>query len=101
MPNNLKADAEVIISSALGGNPYVGVPRILPTILPVNLIERESGVQPLYLVQFVFRRVGDDIYTLTINGLQVVELEGKLFAVVEGNAQEWVVRYRENHDAYT
>ncbi|KIK12686.1 hypothetical protein PISMIDRAFT_689272 [Pisolithus microcarpus 441] len=98
MPNNLKADAEVIISSALGGNPYVGVPRILPTILPVNLIERESGVQP---PRFVFRRVGDDIYTLTINGLQVAELEGKLFAVVEGNAQEWVVRYRENHDAYT
>ncbi|KAI5983125.1 hypothetical protein EDD15DRAFT_2522355 [Pisolithus albus] len=98
MPNNLKVDSEVTISSALEGYPYVGVPRILPTILPVNLIERVPGVQP---PRFIFRRVGDNVYTLTINGLQVIELEGKLFAVVEGEPQEWVVTYRENHDAYT
>ncbi|KAI6032351.1 hypothetical protein BKA83DRAFT_682620 [Pisolithus microcarpus] len=98
MPNNLKTDSEVVIYSALDGNPYVGVPQILPTILPVNLIEREPGVQP---PRFIFRQVGDNVYTLTINGLQVIELEGKLFAVVEGDLQEWVVTYRENHDAYT
>ncbi|KAI6114753.1 hypothetical protein EDD16DRAFT_1517605 [Pisolithus croceorrhizus] len=98
MPNNIRADSEVIISSALDGNPYVGVPPILPTILPINLIEREPDVRP---PRFIFRRVGDNIYTLTINGLQVIELEGRLFAAVEGSAQEWVVTYRENHDAYT
>ncbi|KAI5983120.1 hypothetical protein EDD15DRAFT_2376860 [Pisolithus albus] len=98
MPNNLKVDAEVIISSALEGYPYVGIPPILPTILPVNLIEREPGVQP---PRFIFRRVGNNVYTLTINGLQVVEFKGNLFAAVEGVPQEWVVTYRENLDAYT
>lgn len=98
MPNNLKVDEEVVIYSTLDGNPYVGVPPILPTILPVNLIDRASGVQP---PRFIFQRVGVDTYLLTINGLQVVELDGRLFAVVEGAAQEWVVTYRSNHDAYT
>ncbi|KAI6016215.1 hypothetical protein EDC04DRAFT_2946719 [Pisolithus marmoratus] len=99
MPNNLKPDT-VIISSTLKGNPYVGVPLILPTILPVNLIERQPGVRP---PRFVFRQVEGNIYTITINGLHVIEREGKLFAVVEeeGPAQEWVITYRENHDAYT
>ncbi|KAI6042255.1 hypothetical protein EDC04DRAFT_2661839 [Pisolithus marmoratus] len=99
MPNNLRPDT-IIISSTLKGNPYVGIPLILPTILPVNLIERGSGVQP---PRFVFRLVEGNIYTMTINGLNVVEREGKLFAVVEevGPAQEWVITYRENHDAYT
>ncbi|KAI6043703.1 hypothetical protein EDC04DRAFT_2890621 [Pisolithus marmoratus] len=99
MPNNLRPDT-VIISSTLKGNPYVGIPLILPTILPVNLIERGDGVQP---PRFVFRLVEGNIYTMTINGLNVVEREGKLFAVVEeeGPAQEWVITYRENHDAYT
>ncbi|KAI6146341.1 hypothetical protein BKA82DRAFT_994189 [Pisolithus tinctorius] len=101
MPNNIKADAEVVISSALngaGGNPYVGISLILPTILPVNLISRSSDIRP---PKFILRRVEGDIYTLTINGMQVVELEGKVFAVVEGRAQEWVIRYRELQDAYT
>ncbi|KAI6042266.1 hypothetical protein EDC04DRAFT_2661947 [Pisolithus marmoratus] len=98
MPNNIKADTEVVISSALGGNPYVGIPPILPAIVPIDLIDREPGARP---PRFIFRGVQDNIYTLTINGLQVIELEGKLFAAVEGAPQEWVITYRENHDAYT
>ncbi|KAI6152651.1 hypothetical protein BKA82DRAFT_4113054 [Pisolithus tinctorius] len=124
MPNNIQANAEVIISSALngiGGNPYVGVPLILPTILPINLIQRTPGIWPpvvriivlppahdeyliisrSYVVQFVFKRVEGDIYTLTINGMPVVELEGMLFAAVEQAPQEWVIKYRELQDAYT
>ncbi|KIO12280.1 hypothetical protein M404DRAFT_994196 [Pisolithus tinctorius Marx 270] len=101
MPNNIQANAEVIISSALngiGGNPYVGVPLILPTILPINLIQRTPGIRPPV---FVFKRVEGDIYTLTINGMPVVELEGMLFAAVEQAPQEWVIKYRELQDAYT
>ncbi|KAI6152659.1 hypothetical protein BKA82DRAFT_1008462 [Pisolithus tinctorius] len=101
MPNNIKADTEVVISSALngaGGNPYVGISLILPTILPVNLISRSSGIRP---PRFILRRVEGDIYTLTTNGMQVIELEGKVFAVVDGRTQEWVIRYRELQDAYT
>ncbi|KAI6152652.1 hypothetical protein BKA82DRAFT_4113075 [Pisolithus tinctorius] len=101
MPNNIKADTEVVISSALngiGGNPYVGIPLNRPTRLPVKLIERIPGVRP---PRFIFTRVEDEVYTLTINGLNVVEQQGKLFAVTEEPAQEWVVRYRAFHDAYT
>ncbi|KAI5999749.1 hypothetical protein F5J12DRAFT_928613 [Pisolithus orientalis] len=54
-----------------------------------------------YPYLFVLRHVEGDIYTLTTNGMQVIELEGKVFAVVEGRAQEWVIRYRELQDAYT
>ncbi|KAI5999759.1 hypothetical protein F5J12DRAFT_895008 [Pisolithus orientalis] len=101
MPNNIQADIPVIISSALngpGGNPYVGTPRILPTVLPVILIQRDPGVRPPV---FMFTRVGGDIYTITANGMQVVEMDGKLFTMVEGPPQEWVIRYRELQDAYT
>ncbi|KAI6042264.1 hypothetical protein EDC04DRAFT_3139258 [Pisolithus marmoratus] len=98
MPDNIRVDSSVVISSTLEGYPYVGIPPILPTIIPINLIERRPGVQP---PRFAFRRVGGNIYTITINGLQVIELEGRLFAVVEGAPQEWVITYRENHDAYT
>ncbi|KAI6146335.1 hypothetical protein BKA82DRAFT_994197 [Pisolithus tinctorius] len=101
MPNNIQADAEVIISSALngiGGNPYIGISLNLPTILPVNLIPRIPGVQPPV---FVIKRVEGDIYTLTINGMQVIELEGRVFAAVEHAPQEWVIKYRELQDAYT
>ncbi|KAI5999757.1 hypothetical protein F5J12DRAFT_846586 [Pisolithus orientalis] len=124
MLNNIQADAEVIISSALngiGGNPYVGISLNLPTILPVNLIPRIPGVQPpvvciivppsahdeyliishSYVVQFVIKRVEGDIYTLTTNGMQVIELEGRVFAAVEHAPQEWVIKYRELQDAYT
>ncbi|KAI5999786.1 hypothetical protein F5J12DRAFT_267388 [Pisolithus orientalis] len=98
MPSNIKADFEVIISSALPGDPYVGISLLLPTILPVNLIERAPGVRPPV---FVFRRVEGDIYTLSINGMQVIELERRLFAALERPAQEWVIKYRQFHDAYT
>ncbi|KAI6014108.1 hypothetical protein PISMIDRAFT_684468 [Pisolithus microcarpus 441] len=98
MPNNLKADVEVIITPALPGNSYVGIPVILPTLLPVNLIQREADIQPQ---RFIFRRVDLDVYTLSIHGFQVIELEGRVFSGVDQRPQEWVVRYRENYDAYT
>ncbi|KAI6124890.1 hypothetical protein EV401DRAFT_2068611 [Pisolithus croceorrhizus] len=98
MSNNLKADAEVIVSSALPNNPYVGIPLVLHIILPVSLIEWNSSAQP---PKFIFRRVGADIFTLTIDGYKVIELEGKVLAAIDQPPQEWVVRYRENHDAYT
>ncbi|KIO12284.1 hypothetical protein M404DRAFT_751139 [Pisolithus tinctorius Marx 270] len=124
MPNNIQADAQVIISSALngiGGNPYVGVSLILPTILPVNLIPRTPGVQPPVVriivppsthdeysiislssfVQFVFKRVEGNIYTITTNGMQVIELEGRLVAGAGQTPEEWVIKYRELQDAYT
>ncbi|KAI6152648.1 hypothetical protein BKA82DRAFT_4112994 [Pisolithus tinctorius] len=90
MPNNIQADAQVIISSALngiGGNPYVGVSLILPTILPVNLIPRTPGVQPPV---FVFKRVEGNIYTITTNGMQVIELEGRLVAGAGQTPEEWI-----------
>ncbi|KAI6043701.1 hypothetical protein EDC04DRAFT_2649601 [Pisolithus marmoratus] len=98
MPNNLKVDRPVVIYSMLDGNPYVGIPLYLPAIIPVNLIERGSVVQP---PTFIARRVGDHTYTLTINGYRTVELEGRLFGAVEFPPQEWVITYRKNHDAYT
>lgn len=101
MSNIIKADAEVVISSSLmgpGGSPYVGVPPTRPTILPVNLIARNPDIQA---PRFVLRRVEGDIFTLTINGMQVVEKDGKVFAAMEGRAQEWVIRYREFQNGYT
>ncbi|KAI6043717.1 hypothetical protein EDC04DRAFT_3087897 [Pisolithus marmoratus] len=90
MPNNLKPDT-VIISSTLKGSPYVGIPRILPTILPVNLIEREPGAQPPRVhIIFIAERVEGNIYTLTIDGYRAIELEGGLFGAVELPAQEWI-----------
>ncbi|KAI6042265.1 hypothetical protein EDC04DRAFT_3088706 [Pisolithus marmoratus] len=44
MPNNILEDTPIVIST-LEGSPYIGIPLILPAILPVNLIKRESGVQ--------------------------------------------------------
>ncbi|KAI6152656.1 hypothetical protein BKA82DRAFT_35192 [Pisolithus tinctorius] len=95
MSNIIKADAEVVISSSLigpGGSPYVGVPPTRPTVLPVNLIARNPDIQA---PRFVLRRVEGDIFTLTINGMQVVEKDGKVFAVMEGRAQEIVKRLDE------
>ncbi|KAI6146333.1 hypothetical protein BKA82DRAFT_20110 [Pisolithus tinctorius] len=124
MPSNIQVNAPVVISSALdgpGGSPYVSIPNIQPTIIPINLIQRDPSFQPLvvriavpssahdeyliislsYFVQFVFKRVEDHVYTLTTNGKQVVDVEGKLFAMAGGPVQEWVIKYRELQNAYT
>ncbi|KAI6042263.1 hypothetical protein EDC04DRAFT_3088704 [Pisolithus marmoratus] len=76
----------------------VGIPLTLPAIIPVNLINREPGVRP---PRFIVKRVEGNVYTLSINGYQTVELEGRLFGAVELPPQEWVITYRKNHDACT
>ncbi|KAI6043715.1 hypothetical protein EDC04DRAFT_639181 [Pisolithus marmoratus] len=98
MPNNLKEDTPVVIYSTLDGNPYVGIPQTLPIVIPVNLIKREPDVQP---PRFIATRVGEHAFTLTINGYRTIELEGGLFGAVKYPPQEWVITYREYHDAYT
>ncbi|KAI6042257.1 hypothetical protein EDC04DRAFT_2601045 [Pisolithus marmoratus] len=98
MPDNFKVDIPVVIYSTLDGNPYVGIPMILPAIIPVNLIERGSGIQPS---RFIAQRVENNVYMLTTNGYRAIDLEGNLFGALELPPQEWVITYRENHDAYT
>lgn len=60
-----------------------------------------SNVLHTYFVQFIFRPVDLDVYTLSIHGFQVIELEGRVFSFVDQRPEEWVVTYRENYDAYT
>ncbi|KAI6001266.1 hypothetical protein EDD15DRAFT_2516444 [Pisolithus albus] len=98
MPNNLQADVEVTITPTLPENSFVGTPVTAPALVPVTLIQREADIQPQ---RFIFRPVDLDVYTLSIHGFQVIELEGRVFSFVDQRPEEWVVTYRENYDAYT
>ncbi|KAI6043704.1 hypothetical protein EDC04DRAFT_2599971 [Pisolithus marmoratus] len=50
--------------------------------------------------KFIAQWVENNVYMLTTNGYQAVNLEGNLFGALELPPQEWVIMYRENHDAY-
>ncbi|KAL4062566.1 hypothetical protein J3A83DRAFT_1835101 [Scleroderma citrinum] len=121
MSNNLDSVTVATIYSLTDGEPYVGIPPILPAIVPVTLIDRDSGLQPPkagqvsvaslnpgtdhhgidnVFLQFVFNRVNENTYTLTVNGLHVVARRGRLFASVYGPPEQFRITYAERHNAY-
>ncbi|KAL4072822.1 hypothetical protein V8B97DRAFT_259162 [Scleroderma yunnanense] len=97
MSNNLDSVTVATIYSLTDGEPYVGIPPILPAIVPVTLIDRDSGLQP---PKFVFNRVNENTYTFTVNGLHVVARRGRLFASVYGPPEQFRITYAERHNAY-
>ncbi|KAI6001198.1 hypothetical protein EDD15DRAFT_2192863 [Pisolithus albus] len=100
------------ITSLLDGEPYVGIPGILDSSVPLILIPRDPGVQPPELMgggripcpqQFTFTRVGDPenrTYEIRIDD-RVTRIEGdSVVAVRDGPAQAWGINFRESENAF-
>lgn len=88
------------ITSLLDGEPYVGIPGILDSSVPLILIPRDPGVQP---PEFTFTRVGDPedrTYEIRIDDRATLIEGGNVVAVRDGPAQAWGINFRESENAF-
>ncbi|KAI5999751.1 hypothetical protein F5J12DRAFT_266755 [Pisolithus orientalis] len=120
MSNIIKADAEVVISSSPHGprgQPLRWLfPRPVLPVLPVNLIARNPDIQaPRVRIITNIRRTlihvlctvrpqegrRRHIHYLPSMGCKSSRRTGRYLLLMEGRAQEWVIRYREFQNGYT
>lgn len=88
------------ITSLQDGEPYVGIPYIQGSSVPLILIPRNPGVQP---PNFNFKRVGnseDRTYEIRIDDRATLIEERSVVAVRDGDAQAWGIHFIESENAF-
>ncbi|KAH7927792.1 hypothetical protein BV22DRAFT_1127108 [Leucogyrophana mollusca] len=96
----LQSGLYIVTSPALKPGSFIGRDLVEDhSLLPKRVVILPPGVMaPRWIVE----SLGKGRYKLKVMGAPTCEIDKKLFAILIGaESEEWVVKYRPNHDAYT
>ncbi|KAH7884342.1 proteinase inhibitor [Phlebopus sp. FC_14] len=99
---SLEPGTYIITSPALEDSVIARSTREDLSLLPKKVVSIAKSATEPALSTWVVAKV-DDRYKLIVKGYPTAPLDDKLFAILseEPPAEEWIVTYRKNHEAYT